>query len=574
MSNKGWILPYLKENKRLFLIVILLGLVTVISSASLMFTSGFLISKAATQPETILMIYVPIVAVRTFGISRAVSKYVERLTSHDAVLKILSSMRVRVYKAIEPFILSPQYKLKTGDLLGVLADDIERLQDIYIKTVFPSLVALFLYTISLLVLGVYSVIFAVIMAIYGAVLVFLFPLITLLVTKSKVKQLKKKRHHLYVQLTDAVMGISEWQFSGRQNEFIQSYEMQEKELVEIDSKKMKFTRWKNTIAQLLIAVMVVSMLAWTAQESGSGSIPYTFIAAFVLILFPLTEVFVPISDSISEIPSYHDSYERLSQLSNLENRWEKETAHDSVPASEAMLEWNHVSFHYDNRKILDGLSLSILRGEKVALLGPSGAGKSTIVTLVEGVIPPSEGSIKINGVEATSLKGRVSNWVAILNQQPYIFDTSILNNIRLGKPSATDEEVYWAARQVQLHEYIESLPNSYHTSLHETGIRFSGGERQRIALARVLLQDTPIIILDEPTVGLDPVTEKQLLETIFDVCKDKTILWITHHLTFINRSNRVLFLEHGKITVDGIHEDLLKENERYRRLYRLDGGYF
>ena len=160
--------------------------------------------------------------------------------------------------------------------------------------------------------------------------------------------------------------------------------------------------------------------------------------------------------------------------------------------------------------------------------------------------------------------------MSVLNQQPYLFDTSVLNNIRLGSPDATEEQVKEAARQVQLHDYIESLPEGYHTGVQETGVRFSGGERQRMALARILLQNTPIVVLDEPTVGLDPQAERELLQTIFRVLKGKTVIWITHHLTGCETCDRIMFIEDGHIEMQGKHQDLLRENQRYQRLYEMD----
>ena len=145
-----------------------------------------------------------------------------------------------------------------------------------------------------------------------------------------------------------------------------------------------------------------------------------------------------------------------------------------------------------------------------------------------------------------------------------------MNNIRLGNPAATDEEVIEAAKKVQMHDYIISLPDGYDTRMHELGSRFSGGERQRIALARILLQDVPIAILDEPTVGLDALTEKQLLKTIFETLQSKTVIWITHHLAGAETMDRMIFLEDGAIKMDGTHAELMKTDEAYRNLYRLD----
>lgn len=220
--------------------------------------------------------------------------------------------------------------------------------------------------------------------------------------------------------------------------------------------------------------------------------------------------------------------------------------------------------------MLDGVSFILKQGEKTALLGPSGAGKSTILSLIQGALAPSKGNITLNDISVQSLQGEISRVVSVFNQRPHLFDTTVLNNIRLGNPDASDEDVYWAARQVKLHDYIQSLPDGYHTSVQETGIRFSGGERQRIALARILPQDAPIVVLDEPTVGLDPKTEKELLSTMFQVLDGKTVLWITHHLAGAEAADRILFLDKGKLAMAGSHQRLLENNPRYSRLYRLD----
>ncbi|MCP8971050.1 thiol reductant ABC exporter subunit CydC [Ectobacillus ponti] len=543
---------YIKEQKRLLLLVIALGLLTAFFAAALMFTSGFLISKAATRPENLLLIYVPIVAVRAFGIGRAVSRYAERLLGHHAVLKIVSRMRTTVYEIIEPQVLSPFARFQTGDVLGLLAEDIEKLQDIYLKTIFPSLVGLTLYLLSVLLLGLFSWPFALLMAVYAAVLVFLFPFVSLLATKARVRQMKTERHALYEKLTDAVIGIGDWQFSGRQADFIRDYEAQEQKLLTMELRQQRFLRWRATLAQAVVLLMVISMLGWASGQAASGALAPVMIAAFVLVLFPLTEAFLPLSDAVSEIPAYDSSRARLAGLET--------QLPDTVPVSRGgsdAISFSDVSFRYGTSSVLEKLTFSLQPGETLALLGPSGAGKSTLLKLVQGVIAPSSGTVAVNGE------------VAVLNQQPHLFDTSVLNNIRLGNPAATDEEVQWAAKQVKLHDYISSLPNGYDTPMQETGMRFSGGERQRIALARVLLQEKPIVILDEPTIGLDPLTERELLTTMFDVLRGKTVLWVTHHLTLADTADQIIFLEKGRMVLRGTHEELL-QRERYARLYRLD----
>ncbi|TGB01424.1 thiol reductant ABC exporter subunit CydC [Halobacillus salinus] len=562
----SWVFPYIKKHRRLLMVAIALGVLTVFSGAFLLFTSGYLISKAATRPENLLMVYVPIVAVRTFGIGRAVVRYLERLVGHDVVLKILARMRVDVYEAMEPQVLTAKFKMRIGDVLGILADDVERLQDIYLKTVFPALVGLSLYLMSVVALGFFSIPFAVLMAIYAGVLVFVFPLISLLASKMRRVKMKTGRHELYESLTDAVMGIADWQFSGRQSEFVEAYERDEAVIQSLDRQHQRFSRWRNTMAQLVVLAMVISTLGWAAGMTSEGAFSYTLIAAFVLVLFPLAEAFLPLSDSISELPSYQDSLKRLDDVSGQEKPAPRTCELEDV--SSLLLKVEHVSYRADAKQVLEDVSFSILPGEKVALLGPSGAGKSTLMKLIQGGLKPNEGAVKLNGVDAHKISN-LSDGVAVLNQQPYIFDTTIRNNIRLGCLDASDEEVEWAAKQVQLHDYIMSLPEGYDTNLQETGARFSGGQRQRIALARILLEDAPVVLLDEPTIGLDPVTERELMTTIFNVLDDKSVLWITHHLAFVHKTDRVLFLEKGKLVMEGAHEKLLY-NERYAQLYELD----
>ncbi|KML20054.1 ATP-binding protein [Bacillus sp. LK10] len=572
MVSKGWFIPYIKENQKLFALVLFLGAIAVFSASMLMYTSGFLISKAATRPENILMVYVPIVAVRTFGISRSAARYAERLASHQLILTMIEKMRVRLYDMAERS--AKQTKLGTGEMLGLLSEDVERLQDAYLKTIFPSIGALLLYAASIGALGLFSWPFAGLMLLYMALLVFVFPYITVLVNRARQIQMKKGRNELYSHLTDAVMGVSDWLFSGRQNDFVEGYERKEAKLLALEAAKHRFIRLRQFLAQLVIGGAVVFVVYWSGSVVQAGSMPHTLIAAFVLVLFPLTEAFLPLSDAAGDIPVYQHAVSRLNHYEeqSYEGLVEREAA-DETPVSygvEAVC-FDQVTFGYEvNKHVLKHFSFSLKQGESLALLGKSGAGKSTILKLLEGAVVPNQGVVSIQGKPVQSIQEEVSSYVSVLNQQPYLFDTSVLNNIRLGSPEATEEQVKEAARQVQLHDYIESLPEGYHTGVQETGVRFSGGERQRMALARILLQNTPIVVLDEPTVGLDPRTERELLETIFRVLKGKTVIWITHHLTGCEACDRMMFIEGGRIEMQGQHHDLLKENLRYQKLYEMD----
>ncbi|MBA3925692.1 thiol reductant ABC exporter subunit CydC [Listeria rustica] len=574
MRQSSWIGPYIKQNRTLFLWVILLGLLTVFSTGALMFTSGYLISTAATIPETILLIYVPIVGVRAFGIMRAVSRYIERLASHSLVLRILAKMRVRLYRIIEPQALLMRSRYRTGDILGLLSDDIEHLQNYYLTTLLPNIVAMVLYGGIVISLGVFSIPFAILFFAYIALLVLVMPWVSLLYARGKNAYMKQERNKLYQKFTDAVFGISDWMFSGREKSFIADYEADEKLLLAAETKQARFATLRDFIGQLIIGVMVLSMVYWTNEQVVDGVFEPTFIAAFVLAILALSESFIPVSNAVSDGSLYKDSIARLEEIEDAELlTWEEEGALEkiAIDTENVTLRTEKLTFGYtDAKPVLRDLDFELKQGEKVAILGRSGTGKSTFLKVVQGALAPTSGSVTLNGDDVAKLRPQISEMISMLNQKAHLFNTTVLNNIRMGNQDATDEEVAEVAKQVKLHDFIMSMPDGYHTQMTEMGARFSGGERQRIALARILLQDTPIVVLDEPTVGLDPITEKELLGTIFETLQGKSLVWVTHHLVGVEKMDRVLFLENGDVIMDGTHQELLANEERYRHLYELD----
>lgn len=581
MRHEGWLLPYVRTYWGRFLIIIALGCLTLLTASMLMFTSGFLISKAALRPENILMVYVPIVLVRTFGIGRAVVHYVERLVSHDAVLRIVALMRTRLYRILEPQALFISSRFRTGDMLGVLSDDIQYLQDVYLRTVFPSVVALVMYIGSIAALGWFDVRFALFMALYVFILVAVLPWVSLLLTKAKSRLSKQQRSGLYTRLTDAVLGMSDWVISGRQSQFLAAYEAEEREAARVNGQLKRWARWRQLIGQAVIGLSVITMTVWAAREYAGGHIPATLIAAFVLVVFPVMDAFMPVSDAIEKVPSYQSSLQRLREIEAAAGEYGGNGSAAAgisleevrrLAASEVHLKVQNVSFRYDDASpwSLQDVSLDLPQGKRIAIIGRSGAGKSTLLKLIEGALAPSAGTVSLSGVDASAIGERMPQLVSVLNQSPHLFDTTVANNIRLGDRGAEDDQIRRAAAQVKLDQLIESLPLGYRTPMHETGQRFSGGERQRIALARVLLQNNPVVVLDEPTVGLDPRTERDLLATILETMQGKSLIWVTHHLVGAEHMDEIIFMENGRIEMRGSHAELMATSERYRNLYRLD----
>lgn len=567
-----YIRPFIKQYKWFMLATVFLGFLTFLTASMLTFTSGFLITRAAEAPYNILMLYVPIVLVRAFGIARPVVRYMERLVGHNTVLKILADMRVRLYDALEPQALFIRSRFQTGDLVGTLADDIEHLQDAYIRTIFPTIVALFLFVFSVTSLAIFDPFFALWIAVCLAVIIVVYPLISLYFLKKRQIQVKEKRNRLYQMFTDAVLGISDWMISGNKERFIGQFMKESRETNKIEKKLADWNHARTFQLQVISGLILIFVGIWAGFEALEGEILPAYIASFTLVTLPILEGLIPVSNAIEKIPAYQESLERLENIDQYNGT--QGVVRSFEIATNPVIYFENVDYTYGSNKepALKNINLTIRPGEKVALLGKSGAGKSTLLQLLIGAMKPDNGTVKIGDLSASRYGEQIYEVISVLNQKPYLFATTVENNIRLGNQEATREEVEDVIRQVKLDQYIHSLPKGLDTQMEESGQRFSGGERQRIALARILLKNTPIVVLDEPTVGLDPLTERDLLDTIYKTLSGKTVILITHHLMGMEKMDQIVFLDNGAISMHGNHRSLLKENERYRKLYRLDLG--
>lgn len=568
-----WVRPFFKKYKKLLALVLFLGFLTFFSAAALMFTSGYLISKSATKPENILMVYVPIVLTRAFGIARPTFRYIERLGSHNWVLKMTSDIRVRLYRSLETEATDAKENYQSGSLLGLLSEDINHIQNLYLRTIFPICTSYILYIFIIIGLGFFSLPFAGLMLLLFGIILVVLPLAAVLVNNARVYRKKAKKHLLYNDLTDAVLGVADWQYSGRYEEFLTQYNEAESNVRQEDYQLNHYSRVEGIIKQLIFGIIAICLFIWAGTYfiAQGNQAALNWIAAFVLSFFPLLDAFGPVSDSVKELPIYEDTVQRLSKLPDPEQE-EVSAIIKEVELSSTTITLDNVSFKYTQgkRELLSHFNLTIPEGKVVALLGKSGMGKTTLTKIIRGDLLPDAGSVYVGGVNIKDLSGQQARYFGVLNQHPYLFNTSLKNNIRLGNLDATDEEVFKAIEIAGLKQVVERLPQGMDTLVEEGGKRFSGGEQQRIALARILLQDVPIIIIDEPTIGLDPLTEKQLLETVFEALKGKTVIWITHHLVGIHHADDVVFIENGSIEMSGDPKELLTTNNHFKKLYEMD----
>lgn len=574
-DNDHWFWPYLKENKRTLTLIFFLGSMTFICAAALMFTAGYLINRSARMPYNILMVYVPIVLTRAFGIGRPVFKYVEQLKSHDWVLHVISKLRVQLYRTLSKDAAFLNEHERTGSVLSLLADDLDHLENFYLRTIFPTVVAYILWIVVTIVMGVFSWVSSLLLFLMLALVLILIPLVSLSFSTGHFALEKQQQAQEYTKVTESYLGLSDWVITHKDKEFVSIGADEYRSIQESKDQQKTFERWRNFAIQLIFGVIAIGLMVGAGiTMTGSKSIA-DWSASIVLAVFPLVDCFINVAQATAEIPLYSDSLEHLNDLTNrVEARQQEPVTQQKLNGPVDTIDFDHVTFAYGPGQptLLDDFTLHIKAGQKVALLGPSGEGKTTILQLLLGDLTPQKGSIAINGIPVAALQDERARIFGYLNQQAFLFNSTIAENVRLGAPDATDEDVWAALKAVQLDETVNALPYGIDTSVDEAGQRFSGGQRQRIALARIVLKDTPVILLDEPTIGLDPITERELMSMIFSAAGNRTMLWVTHHLQGLEESDKVIFLDNGKIAMQGAPTELYRTNERFRELYRLDIG--
>lgn len=571
LNHDRWVKPFLSHYKRTLYLAISLGILTFICAGGLMFVSGYLISKSATHPFNILAVYVPIVITRGFGIFRPVFRYAERLTSHNWVFKMTSEFRKKMYDSLEQDAVFFNSKYRLGDILGLLSEDVAHIQNLYLRTIFPEFVATGLYILIVIALGVLSWWYGLAMLVMLGVVMIAIPFWSVVVNGAKQETEKQLKNDLYQDLTDNVMGITDWVFADRGDEYVQQHLADEDRLYKVQESLNRFNQMRTFLIEVWFLLIAISLAFWgVAQFGGHYGGSANWIAAFVLATFPLVEAFAGLPAAAQESNVYVDSIDRLNQLPAVPTA-NKEPVKLEGPFA-LKVEDIHYTYPQTTKEVLKGVSIDLAAGQKLAILGRSGSGKSTLASLLRGDRQPDQGQITLNGVPTSDFGDEMADYIGVIQQTPYLFHTTLLNNLRIGNEQATEGELWDVLDRVGLKETIAKLPDGLQTMVDEAGLRFSGGERHRLSLARILLKDVPIVILDEPTVGLDPITEQAVIDTFFKQLDGKTIIWITHHLQGIETMDRVIFIEDGQLEMDGTPQSLMKTNERYRRLKLIDAG--
>jgi len=554
--------------KAIFL-AILLGFLTIAASIGLMTTSSYIIAAAALHPS-LGSLMLPITGVRFFGISRAVFRYFERIFSHNTTFKILSQIRVWFYKRIEPLAPARLQQYQSGDLISRIIADVETLDHFYVNVVAPPLVAIFIAFAMSLFLSFYSLKLSLIFLIFFILAGFFAPLFARSLSKGLGKKIIKTRSHLNISLIDGIQGLADLIGYGRIKSHKQKLDKLNKELT-FTNLKMSWIKALNNGLQVLIANWsVVAILIVTIPLVYSGQVNGIFLAVVSLGTLAAFEATLNLPVAFQYLEKTNEAAKRLFEIVEVEPMIKE--PHKSEEISRYDIKVDSLFFRYpsSSQDILKNISFSVEQREKIAIVGASGAGKSTIINLLMRFWDYQIGSIKIGGVEIKNINSDdIKKYFAVVSQNTYLFNTTIKENLLMANPKATEKELFSALEKAKLQDFVRSLPDGLNTFVGDQGMRLSGGERQRLAIARALLKNAPILILDEATANLDAITEWEIIETIFDVMQNKTTLMITHRLIGMDRMDKIYVLSAGEIIEQGKHNDLIVKGGNYAQMWAL-----
>ncbi|MEV7478695.1 thiol reductant ABC exporter subunit CydD [Streptomyces halstedii] len=545
------------ERGKLFL-ALLLGSLAVGSSVGLMAVSGWLISRASEQPP-VLYLMVAVTATRAFGLGRAVFRYAERLVSHDAVLRTLAELRVAVYRGLERVAPAGLRTARRGDLLTRLVSDVDALQDYWLRWLLPAGTALL---VGVGAVGFTGWLLPEAGAVLAAGLLLAgvgVPLVSGAAARHAERRLAPARSLLAVRVADLLGGTAELTVAGALPRRKREVRAADADLTAIASRAATATAVGAGLSALLCGLTVVAAALAALPAVRDGRLAGVALAVVVLTPLAAFEAVNGLPLAVQFRRRIGRSAERVYEVLDAPLPVREPADPAEPPASPFPLVLRDLSARYGgaDRDALDSVGLTLVPGRRVAVVGPSGSGKTTLAQVLLRFLDAREGSYSLGGVEASALDGdTVRTFVGLCAQDAHVFDSSIRENLRLARTGATDDELCDALARARLLDWVRSLPDGIDTLVGEHGARLSGGQRQRLALARALLADFPVLVLDEPAEHLDLATADALTADLLDATRGRTTLLITHRLAGLDAVDEVLVLDEGRIAQRGAYEEL------------------
>jgi thiol reductant ABC exporter CydC subunit len=538
---------------------VLLSFATVGSSVGLMAVSAYLIAKAAIALD-VTQLSLAIAGVRLFALTRAAFRYGERYLTHLTTFRLLTALRVWFYRAIEPLAPARLQQMHSGDLLARIVADIETLENFYVRVVAPPLAALLVTVVASAILGAFDLWLAATLAIFMALTGVVLPWASQWLSRQAVQAQVEHRSTLNAQMVDSIQGMADLTAFGQAHAYQAAMLARSAHLHRAQERLAAVRGVANGLAALLTGLAGLTVLLLAIPLVTRGAIEGVYLALLPLTAIAAFEATQPLGHAFQMLAASRAAADRLFALIDAAPAV-VDPAQPLPPPAGAALVVRDLHFCYPQeppltaadvatpgKVIFDGISFALHAGERLAITGASGAGKSTLTALLLRFWEAPPGAILLDGHDLRAYAADdVRACIAVIPQSPYLFHTTIRDNLLVANPDASDAELIDACRRAQLHEFIIALPDGYETLVGENGLQLSGGERQRLAIARALLKDAPLLILDEATTHLDAITAAQLWQALAQCMAGRMVLILDHSPHALAYAQRVLHLEKGRL---------------------------
>jgi ATP-binding cassette, subfamily C, bacterial CydC len=560
------LLAFLKPLRGWVLLSTLLAAGTVACNIGLLGTSAWLIASAALHPS-VADLQVAIVGVRFFGIARGLLRYLERLASHSANFRLLAELRTWFFRKLEPLAPARLVEARGGDLMGRVTADIDGLEDFYVRAVAPPLTAL-LVTLGMgIFLGVsYPALGAALalgLLVSGAGV----PWLARQISRGPGAALVAERAGLNAGLVDGIQGLADLSAFGAEERYFAEIRTAGERTGRAQVRLASRGGLANGLNGLVSNLTLLAMLALAIPLVRSGGMDGVSLAVIALITLASFEATLPLGPAAQRLDSALKSAERLFDVADLVPAVVEPETPLAQPSGQRLTIRN-LAFYYaaDLPPALHGFSLDLPAGRRIGIVGPSGAGKSSLFNLLLRFWEYGEGSIALDGHELREYAGAdVRRCLAVIGAEPYLFSGTLRANLSMGQPGASEEDLWPVLRVASLEGWVKGLPNGLDTWVGERGSQVSGGERQRLALARVLLREAHIWLLDEPTAHLDPDTRQAVNAAIQTAAGGRSLIWISHDLAALEGMDEIIVLQDGRVIERGSPTQLKASGGWYAR---------